>query len=107
VVITDYKSSDVRDQKRADTKARDSLQLHVYAMAHQAETGKLPSLVQLHFIDSGVVGAAEPNEARIDKAREKLSAAAEGIRAGEFAPRPSPLGCGYCPFREVCPASAA
>lgn len=107
VVITDYKSSDVREQKRADTKARDSLQLQVYAMAHQAETGKLPARVQLHFIDSGVVGGGVPDEARIDKAREKLGAAAEGIRAGEFAPRPSPLGCGYCPFREVCPASAA
>jgi DNA helicase-2/ATP-dependent DNA helicase PcrA len=107
VVITDYKSSDVREQKRADTKARDSLQLQVYAMAYQAETGKLPARVQLHFIDSGVVGGAEPDEGRIDKARQKLNAAAEGIRAGQFAPRPSPLGCGYCPFREVCPASAA
>ena len=35
VVITDYKSSDVRDQKRADAKARESLQLQVYALAHQ------------------------------------------------------------------------
>ena len=48
-VITDYKSSDVRDQKRADTKARDSLQLQVYALAHEARTGALPAAVQLHF----------------------------------------------------------
>jgi ATP-dependent DNA helicase UvrD/PcrA len=107
VVITDYKSSDVRDQKRADTRARDSLQLQVYALAHQAETGRLPDRVQLHFIDSGVVGAAEPDETRTDKARQKLTTVAEGIRAGDFKPRPSPLGCGYCPFRDVCPASAA
>jgi DNA helicase-2/ATP-dependent DNA helicase PcrA len=107
VVITDYKSSDVRDQKRADARARDSLQLQVYALAHQAETGELPARVQLHFIDSGVVGSAQPDEARIDRARNKLTAAADGIRAGEFAPRPSALGCGYCPFRDVCPQSAA
>jgi DNA helicase-2/ATP-dependent DNA helicase PcrA len=107
VVITDYKSSDVRDQKRADAKARDSLQLQVYALAHQAETGRLPERVQLHFIDSGVVGAVEPDEARTDKARQKLATVAEGIRAGDFTPRPSPLGCGYCPFKDVCPASAA
>ena len=45
------KSSDVRDQKRADSKARDSLQLQVYALAHQSETGELPARVQLHFDD--------------------------------------------------------
>ena len=42
-IITDYKSSDVRDQKRADTKARDSLQLQVYALAHEAQTGRMPA----------------------------------------------------------------
>ena len=62
VVITDYKSSDVREQKRADTRARDSLQLQVYALAHQAETGQLPNRVQLHFIDTGVVGSAVPDD---------------------------------------------
>jgi DNA helicase-2/ATP-dependent DNA helicase PcrA len=107
MVITDYKSSDVRDQKRADTRARDSLQLQVYALAHQAETGQLPARVQLHFIDSGVIGSAVPDEARLAKARHKLTNAADGIRGGDFRPRPSPLACGYCPFREVCPASAA
>ena len=61
VVITDYKSSDVSDQKRADNKARESLQLQVYAMAHQAETGELPARVQLHFIDTGVIGGAGPD----------------------------------------------
>ena len=95
------------DQKRADSKARDSLQLQVYAMAHEAETGDLPARVQLHFIDTGVIGSAGPDEARMEKARQKLATAAEGIRAGTFTPRPTPIGCGYCPFREVCPASAA
>jgi DNA helicase-2/ATP-dependent DNA helicase PcrA len=107
VVITDYKSSDVRDQKRADTRARDSLQLQVYALAHQAESGQLPARVQLHFVDSGVVGSAVPDDERLAKARHKLTTAADGIRSGDFKPRPSPLACGYCPFREVCPASAA
>jgi DNA helicase-2/ATP-dependent DNA helicase PcrA len=105
-VITDYKSSDVRDQKRADAKARDSLQLHVYALAHQAETGTLPSHVQLHFVESGVVGSAQPSEARLDKAREKLTLAAEAIRARNFQPKPSAISCGYCPFRTICTASA-
>ena len=39
VVITDYKSSDVRDPARARERARESLQLTIYAMAWQAQTG--------------------------------------------------------------------
>ena len=30
-----------------------------------------------------------------------------GIRAGDFEPRPDPMACGYCAFREICPASVA
>lgn len=106
-VITDYKSSDVRDQKRADKKAVESLQLSVYALAHEALTGELPTAVALHFVDSGIVGRAAPNAARMDKARATISAAADGIRAQAFDPKPNSMTCGYCPFRSVCKASAA
>ncbi len=106
-VITDYKSSDVRDQKRADSRARDSLQLQVYALAHQAETGTLPAALQLHFVESGVIGKTAPSVERLDKAQDQMFHAADGIRAGNFSPKPSPITCGYCPFRAVCTASAA
>jgi DNA helicase-2/ATP-dependent DNA helicase PcrA len=55
-VIVDYKSSDVRDQRKANEKARSSLQLHVYALAQEQRTGKLPRAMQLHFLESGLVG---------------------------------------------------
>jgi len=106
-VIVDYKSSDVRDQAKANDKARDSLQLQVYAMAHEAETGSLPHQVQLHFLDSGVVGTATPDTARLEKARVKLKNAASGVRDQKFEARPSAMTCGYCPFRQICPSSAA
>jgi DNA helicase II / ATP-dependent DNA helicase PcrA len=106
-IITDYKSSDVQDQKRADAKARDSLQLSVYALAHQSETGDLPARLRLHFVETGVVGSVAPDEARLDKARATLTDAAAAIRARSFEPRPSPFACGFCPFRSICRASAA
>ncbi len=106
-VITDYKSSDVRDPKKAAEKARDSLQLQLYALAHQAETGELPAAVELHFLESGVTGRVTPDPVRLEKTRKTLEAAAEGIRAGHFEARPDYLSCGYCPFREICPSSAA
>ena len=106
-VITDYKSSDVRDPRKAAERARDSLQLQVYALAHQAETGALPAAVQLHFLESGLVGRAVPDPARLAKARQRIASASDGIRNGRFEPTPDRIACSYCPYRQVCHASAA
>ncbi len=105
-VITDYKSSDVRDLATANRRARESLQLSIYALAHEAQQGALPDELALHFLESGIVGRVEPSEKRLARAQEKLTAAAEGIRAGRFEARPGPMRCGYCPFREICPDAA-
>jgi DNA helicase-2/ATP-dependent DNA helicase PcrA len=106
VVITDYKSSDVRDPAKARERARDSLQLTIYAMAWQAQTGRLPDAVALHFLDSGLVGTAEVDAARVERGVTDIRAAAAGIRARRFDPTPSYLACSWCAFRDVCPASA-
>ena len=107
VTITDYKSSDVRDPARARERARDSLQLQIYAMAYQAETGRLPDALQLWFLESGLVGRVEVDEKRLERARESVRKAASGIRARRFEATPDYLACGYCAFRDICPASAA
>ncbi len=106
VTITDYKSSDVRDPAKARQRARDSLQLSIYAMGYEAMTGRLPDAVALHFLESGLVGSVPVDRKRMDKARGSIRAAASGIRAREFAAKPDRLSCNYCAFREICPASA-
>jgi DNA helicase-2/ATP-dependent DNA helicase PcrA len=106
VTITDYKSSDVRDPAVARQRARESLQLSIYALAYQAQTGRLPDAVQLWFLDSGLVGRAEVDQKRMIRARGRIAQAAAGIRARDFTPRPEPLSCSYCPYRDICPASA-
>ena len=107
VVITDYKSSDVRDPAKARERAKASLQLSIYAMGYEAMTGRLPDAVALHFLESGLVGMAPVDAKRIDKARESIRTAAAGIRARDFAARPNHMACGYCAFRDICPASVA
>jgi len=107
VTITDYKSGDVRDPAKARQRARDSLQLQIYAMAYEAMTGRLPEAVQLHFLDSGLVGRAEVDPARLEKARATISSVATGIRARDYTPTPATMTCTYCPFRDICPSSAA
>jgi DNA helicase-2/ATP-dependent DNA helicase PcrA len=106
VTITDYKSSDVRDPAKARQRARESLQLQIYAMAYEAMTGQLPDAVQLYFLDSGVVGRAPLDPGRLNQARERIASAAAGIRARDYTPRPTTMACTYCPFREICPSSA-
>jgi RecB family exonuclease len=107
VVITDYKSSDVRDPARARERARASLQLTMYAMAWQAQTGRLPDAVALYFLESGVVGTAEVDAARVERGLADIRSAAAGIRGRHFEPRPSYLACSWCALRDVCPASVA
>ncbi|HSK94720.1 MAG TPA: ATP-dependent DNA helicase [Candidatus Angelobacter sp.] len=106
IVITDYKSSDVRDLATANRRARESLQLGIYALAYEAEHGALPDELALHFLESGIVGRVAPSERRLATAQEKLGTVAEGVRAGRFDASPSAMGCGYCPFREICPDAA-
>ena len=107
VTITDYKSSDVRDPVKARQRARDSLQLAIYAMGYEAMTGRLPDAVQLHFLESGLVGRVEVDPKRLAKARQRIAQAAAGIRARDYTARPDYLACTYCAFRDICPASAA
>ncbi len=103
VVITDYKSSDVRDPATANRRARESLQLSIYAIAYEAQHGRLPDELSLHFLESGLVGRSEPSEKRLERAHAKLARAAEGIRARRFDATPTSMACGFCPFREICP----
>jgi len=106
VTITDYKASDVRDPAKARERARASLQLSIYALAWHEIHGHPPDAVQLHFLDSGLVGRAEVDDRRLEKAREAIRRAAAGIRAGVFAATPDRVTCSYCPFRDICPQSA-
>ena len=101
--IIDYKSSHVSDQKKANRATRGSLQLSIYTLAYQARTGKLPAEVQLHYLESGLIGHAIPKEKDTQKTREMINRAAAGIRAQDFTAKPTFMACSYCAYREICP----
>ncbi len=107
VTVTDYKSSDVRDPAKARERARESLQLQIYAMGYEAMTGRLPDAVALHFLESGLVGRVEVDPKRLARARERIATAAAGMRARDYTPKPDYLACTYCAFRDICPSSVA
>jgi DNA helicase-2/ATP-dependent DNA helicase PcrA len=106
LVIVDYKSSDVTDQKKADQRAKESLQLKIYALAQHKMTGRLPARVELRFLESGLAGRHTPTLDDLAIAREAIQEAARGIRQREFEATPEYQACRYCPYNQICPSTA-
>jgi DNA helicase-2/ATP-dependent DNA helicase PcrA len=105
-VIVDYKSSDVTEPKAADKRARESLQLKMYALAHQQATGELPARVELRFLESGLAGRHTPTAEDLADARTAIEEAAAGIRARQFEATPGYQTCRYCAYNQICPSTA-
>jgi len=105
VVITDYKSGDMRDPARARQRARSSLQLQLYALAWEAEHGEQPAAVELHFLEGDVIGQVAPTARQLGAARKKVEKAASGIRNSDFEATPGYPACDWCPYRRICPAA--
>ena len=106
VTILDFKTGDVDDLKAARQRAKESLQLDVYALAHLETAGRLPDWVELRFLESGLAGGRRPTLDEAEATRQAVRDAAASIRRREFPPRPSYMACGLCPFREICPHTA-
>ena len=102
VAIIDFKSSEVRRREEADRRTRESLQLLIYALAYREAFAKLPDRVELHFLESGLVGVARHSEKDLEKTREKILQAAAGIRSRQFDPDPIYLACTYCAYSGIC-----
>ncbi len=98
VEIRDYKTSDVDDQKKADKKAKDSLQLATYALAWRSMMGKLPQAATLDYIETGVRGTTSPTDTSIDALLQKIQQVVDGIRSGNFAPSGNHF---YCVHRKI------
>jgi DNA helicase-2/ATP-dependent DNA helicase PcrA len=110
IVIVDFKTSEVVEQKDADTRAKNSLrdeQLGLYALAYREMRGVVPAAVELQFVESGLVGRAAVATKHLDRALERIDTAAAGIRAADFAARPDYNACRNCPYSNFCPFTAA
>jgi DNA helicase-2/ATP-dependent DNA helicase PcrA len=109
IVLVDYKSTELEDPDRADERAKDSLedgQLGLYALAYSESRQVAPARVELHYVGTGVTGSAEVAPAHLERARERVSQAAAGIREASFPARPDPRRCTYCAYRIFCQHSA-
>ncbi|MFH1347196.1 MAG: ATP-dependent DNA helicase, partial [Candidatus Margulisiibacteriota bacterium] len=103
--VIDFKTSEVKQQKDADQRAKQSVQLSIYALAWKEKFGKFPHRVELHFLENGLIGSVEKGEKDITKTWEKIQKVEEGIRKANFTATPNQRACSFCPYNEICPAS--
>jgi DNA helicase-2/ATP-dependent DNA helicase PcrA len=106
VTLLDFKTGNVDEPEKADERARDSVQLDLYALAHLKTRGRLPDRVELRFLESGLVGGRQPTPEDAARTETAVHEVASALRARAFPARPSYLACGQCPFRDICPHTA-
>ena len=108
VTITDYKSSDVRDPAGRASGRANSLQLHDLRDGVPG-ADRAPARTPSSCTSSNPAGRpgrgrrATRSRRRGRRSRE----AAAGIRARDFTPGRTRSRARYCPFRDICPSSAA
>lgn len=105
--IVDFKSSEVRDSKEAERKARESLQLQIYAAAWIRMGNPIPERMELYFLDTGIVGSVTPEPDKIVAAEETIERVAGEIQRQAWEATPGAWTCGYCAYRTICPHTAA
>lgn len=103
-VIIDYKTGDVKDQKDADKKAKESNQLGLYAIAFQNRFNKLPDKMVLSFVKTGLKGTTTPAAEKIEKVMESTRKVIGGISNQRFDPTPG-YHCRWCAYEKICPAA--
>lgn len=82
VEIRDFKTSQVAEASTAADRVRDTIQLHIYALAWQRIKEQPVKAVSLHFVETGIL--AKRSKIDNEKTVRKIGEAAAGIRAGRF-----------------------
>jgi DNA helicase-2/ATP-dependent DNA helicase PcrA len=106
-VIIDFKATSIKDQKQADKKTKESLQMDIYALSF-LKTQDVPLLeTRLYFLESDIIGHALKGKSELERAEESIKQAERGIRDQNFQAKPDWHNCGLCDFRTICPDSYA
>ncbi len=82
VEIRDFKTSDVTSEKAAQKRAKDSVQLGIYALSWQKLQQTPVQSTSLEFVNTKTIG--ENSSINHEKTLQKIQTAAEGIRTLDF-----------------------
>ena len=115
VTIIDYKSSENIDQEKANSQAKESTQLAIYALSYYKNYKILPGKVALHFLENGIEGIYSPSPKDLEKTENLILETSDKIRRdtknNSFIANPKYFGrepaCVYCAYNSICPFSLA
>ncbi len=99
--IVDYKTGNPLPASRL----RRDLQLALYALGAKQELGLDPVELEIVYLKTGKRVVLPATDELLDEARRVAAEVVEGIRAGNFEPRPERRRCSLCPYRLACPAA--
>ena len=96
--IIDYKSGKSKSQKDVDKDQ----QLMIYAMAVKECFNLSASKLTLYFLDDDLRVTTEPDDAKLEKMRDKIIEIADNVNQSDFGPTPSKFTCPFCPYKKIC-----
>lgn len=101
IEIRDFKTSDVKNQKDADRRIKESTQMMIYALAWYEKNKVIPKTT-LHFIESDLKGETKYSKKELDSTKKMIFEVADGIKTNNFSAKPDLFSCKYCPYRDIC-----
>jgi DNA helicase-2/ATP-dependent DNA helicase PcrA len=102
-VIMDFKTSEIKTQKEANKRTKESMQLSLYSLAYKNVFGQLPKRVELYFLESGIIGSNQIQDSDLERVKDKISEVSQGIRDKSFIAAPTYMACTYCAYEQICP----
>ncbi len=102
-VIMDFKTSEIKTQKEANKRTKESMQLSLYSLAYKNVFGQLPKRVELYFLESGIIGSNQIQDSDLERVKDKISEVSQGIRDRSFVATPTYMACTYCAYNQICP----
>lgn len=97
--IVDLKSNDKTQSEQVT-----DIQLHIYALGYQDLTGRRPDYVETYNLDKTQGKPLSVDDDFLADVKMHVREAAEALREGNLAPKPSEKKCSSCDYRGMCSA---
>jgi DNA helicase-2/ATP-dependent DNA helicase PcrA len=98
IEIIDYKTGNTKTQKEVD----DDVQMTIYTMAATEALKIKPDILSLYYVESGTKLSTKRTKKQVDAEKKIIKEVAEGIKEGNFEPKPG-RDCEWCDYKEICP----
>jgi len=102
--IKDFKTSDIKEQKDADRRIKESTQMMIYALAWYEKYKIIPKTT-LVFIESGLTGTKTFSIKELESTKQLIFDVAMGLRSQKLDAKPDSYQCKQCPYNDICPES--